>query len=97
MPKKSTISQAKYDSIHCKHYHLKLVDNTDNDIIEKLSSVPSMQGYIKQLIRDDISRTYSVPVSDTAMALLKEEAVKISKSVPDLVNLIIDDWFVRNR
>lgn len=56
MAKKSTINQAKYDSVNCKNYHLKLVYKTDKDIIEKLSSVPSMQGYIKQLIRDDIRK-----------------------------------------
>jgi len=56
MPKKSTINQAKYDSVNCKNYHLKLVYKTDKDIIEKLSSVPSMQGYIKNLIRNDIRK-----------------------------------------
>ena len=30
---------------------------TDQDLIDKLKSVPSMQGYIKQLIRDDINKT----------------------------------------
>ena len=57
MPKKSTIAQTKYDSTHCRFYGLKLNQETDADIIEKLSSVPSMQGYIKQLIRADIART----------------------------------------
>ena len=56
MAKKSTINQAKYDSVNCKNYHLKLVYKTDKDIIEKLSSVHSMQGYIKQLIRNDIKK-----------------------------------------
>lgn len=57
MPKKSTINQTKYDATHCKNYHLKLNLDIDSDIIQKLSSVPSMQGYIKQLIRADITRT----------------------------------------
>lgn len=56
MAKRSTINQAKYDSVNCKNYHFKLVYKTDRDIINKLSSVHSMQGYIKQLIRDDINR-----------------------------------------
>ena len=56
MPKKSTINQAKYDSVNCKNYHFKLVYKTDHDIIKKLSSVPSMQGYIKNLIMDDIRK-----------------------------------------
>lgn len=62
MPKKSSISHARYDSVNCRTYGLKLNKKTDADIIEKLASVPTMQGYIKQLIRDDIARTGSVPV-----------------------------------
>ena len=34
---------------------LKLNKHTDSDIIEKLSTVPSKQGYIKQLIKADIA------------------------------------------
>ena len=37
-----------------------------------------------------------VHISDTAMALLKEEAEKTGKSVSDIVTLIVDDWFIRN-
>ena len=59
MAKKSTIIQTRYDSTHCKNYHLKLHLTLDADIIDKLSSVPSMQGYIKQLIRDDLARTHT--------------------------------------
>ena len=61
MVKNTTINQYKYDASHCKHFHIKLNNEIDADIIQKLSSVPSMQGYIKQLIRADIAS--SVPVS----------------------------------
>ena len=54
MANKQTIAQTKYDSTHCRTYGLKLNLGTDADIIAKLASVPSMQGYIKQLIRQDI-------------------------------------------
>lgn len=57
MANKHSIAQAKYDQAHCRFYGLKLNQANDADIIEKLSSVPSMQGYIKQLIREDITRT----------------------------------------
>lgn len=57
MPTKASIRQTRYDSTHCRTYGLKLNLTTDADIIKKLSSVSSMQGYIKQLIRDDIART----------------------------------------
>jgi hypothetical protein len=65
MANKKSLIQAKYDKAHCRTYGLKLNHGTDADVIEKLASVPSIQGYIKQLIRDDIARTYpgSVPVS----------------------------------
>lgn len=56
MPTKQSISQMKYDKENTRYYGLKLVYKTDGDIIEKLASVPSMQGYIKQLIRADIEK-----------------------------------------
>lgn len=56
---------ARYDAKNARSYALKLNRNNDADIIEKLSSVPSMQGYIKQLIREDLKRNKSVPVSDS--------------------------------
>ena len=49
--------QARYDSKNRKSFAVKLNYNYDMDIIEKLESVESTNGYIKQLIRDDIART----------------------------------------
>lgn len=37
-------------------YTIKVIKTTEADIIEKLESVPNKAGYIKQLIRDDISK-----------------------------------------
>ena len=54
MATKASLRQTKYDNVHCRTYGLKLNHGTDADIIEKLASVPSMQGYIKELIRRDI-------------------------------------------
>lgn len=34
---------------------MNLNHNTDKDVLEKLSTVPSKQGYIKDLIRADIA------------------------------------------
>lgn len=48
--------QARYDSKNRKSFAIKLNYNYDMDIIEKLDAVESMNGYIKQLIRDDIER-----------------------------------------
>lgn len=61
MATNKSIIQARYDSKHCKNYTLKLNLETDSDIIEKLSSVPVVQAYIKQAIRKDIARTDPVP------------------------------------
>jgi hypothetical protein len=39
-----------------RNFCLKLNRETDKDIIEKLESVDSMQGYIKSLIRKDLEQ-----------------------------------------
>lgn len=44
----------KYDETHTVQIKLKLNKKTDHDIIQKLDSVHSKQGYIKELIRNDI-------------------------------------------
>lgn len=44
----------KYDAKNTKQYHLKLNVNTDADIIERLNQVDTVQGYIKDLIREDM-------------------------------------------
>lgn len=50
-------AQKKYDEANkgkFKNIALKFNRETDKDILEKLSQVDSMQGYIKELIRNDI-------------------------------------------
>lgn len=54
MPK--YVPQAKYDANNTKMIPLKLNLKTDKDILDKLDSVSNKQGYIKQLIRDDLSK-----------------------------------------
>lgn len=49
-------AQNKYDKEHTRQVHLKLNRRTDEDVLEKLDSVPSKQGYIKDLIRADLRR-----------------------------------------
>ena len=46
----------KYDKEHTKQILLKLNKRTDVDILCKLDTVDSKQGYIKGLIRDDIKK-----------------------------------------
>ena len=50
-------AQKKYDEANKANWrmvHLKLNKQTDAEIIEKLESVPNIQGYIKDLIRADL-------------------------------------------
>ena len=63
MATKASIRQAKYDKDHCTMFCLKLNNRIDQDIMEKLATVDSKQGYIKKLIREDLARTESVPVA----------------------------------
>lgn len=56
MAKKSTIYQRRYDDAHIKGLYLKLNLVYDADILDRLDSVPNKQGYIKDLIRNDIKK-----------------------------------------
>lgn len=49
-------AQKKYDSENTRQVHLKLNRRTDEDVLEKLDSVSSKQGYIKELIRADLRK-----------------------------------------
>lgn len=51
-----TKAKNKYNKEKTKAYCLRLNLKTDKDIIEILDSVTSKQGYIKQLIREDIPK-----------------------------------------
>lgn len=48
---------AKYNKSCTVQYSFRLNVNTDDELIEKLTTVPSIAGYIKDLIRADIERT----------------------------------------
>ena len=50
-------AQAKYDARNTRQVHIKLNLRTDKDVLDKLDEVPSKQGYIKRLIREDLERT----------------------------------------
>ena len=55
MALKETIRKAEKEKAYIRRYGLKLNIHTDADIIARLDDVPSMQGYIKKLIRADIA------------------------------------------
>lgn len=47
---------AAYDKANTTRINLKLNNRTDADIIQRLHEVPSIQGYIKSLIRNDMTQ-----------------------------------------
>lgn len=49
-------AQRKYDTKNTKSYYIKLNKKNDADIIEKLDTVENRQGYIKNLIREDLHK-----------------------------------------
>lgn len=52
-------AQKKYDQANKDRYKnvfVKINRETEKDIVEKLESVDNIQGYIKGLVREDISR-----------------------------------------
>lgn len=56
MPTQRSITQMRYDKEKSRHYGMKLNMKTDADIIAVLDDQPSFQGFIKQLVREYISR-----------------------------------------
>lgn len=56
MPTKKSLRQMRFNKESVKTYKVCLNIRTDADVIDRLDKQPSKQGYIKQLIRDDIDR-----------------------------------------
>lgn len=59
MPKASEAQKrasAKYDAANTVQFKIKLNKISDADIIEQLKAQSNKQGYIKELIRNDISK-----------------------------------------
>lgn len=49
--------QERYHKAHTINVNIRLMKNTEQDIIQKLASVPNKAGYIKALIRADMSKS----------------------------------------
>lgn len=49
-------ASAKWEAKSITQVKMKLHNKWDKDILDKLDSVGNKQGYIKQLIRDDIAK-----------------------------------------
>jgi hypothetical protein len=48
--------RTKYDREKVRHWHIKMNLETEADLIAQVERQPSMQGYLKRLIREDIKR-----------------------------------------
>lgn len=55
MTEKKITPQERYAAKYKKQYSLPCFTTTEQDIIDKLESVPNKAGYIKSLIRADIA------------------------------------------
>ena len=47
----------KYDALNTVQIKLKLNKRTDADVLQRLVEIGNKQGYIKRLIREDMSRS----------------------------------------
>lgn len=49
-------ANAKYDKANTTGIYLKFNNNTDTDILDHLQSISNKQGYIKELIRENMKK-----------------------------------------
>ena len=61
MTSKKQTPQERYAAKYKKQFKIDCFTSTEQDIIEKLESVPNKAGYIKQLIRADIAANKKNP------------------------------------
>lgn len=85
-------ANAKYDKAHTTNITLKLNLKTDKDILDRLASVPNRQGYIKQLIRDDMNRTGSVHGIDSAQQNSDSVPVSFKDPYSDIIAKAVGTW-----
>lgn len=55
MRERKMTPQERYAAKYKRQFKIDCFTSTEQDIIDKLESVPNKAGYIKQLIRDDIA------------------------------------------
>ena len=73
-------AQAKYDKQNSQAFMLKLNRKTDADIIAKINHVPNRQGYIKNLIRNDLRSSGSVLSCEAIQYLILPSVKKYNLS-----------------
>ena len=73
-------TNSKFDEVkrNGKQYLLQLRKSTDSDIIEKLESQENKNGYLKTLIRNDISGSDSVELLENKITTTREKRLVLS-------------------
>ena len=73
-------TNSKFDEVkrNGKQYLLQLRKSTDSDIIEKLESQENKNGYLKSLIRNDISGSDSVELLENKITTTGEKRLVLS-------------------
>ena len=61
MPTARSIRDARYNAKSSRHYGIKLNVKTDAELIARLDSAGSINGYMRRLIREDIERNPNPP------------------------------------
>lgn len=71
---------SKFDEVkrNGKQYLLQLRKSTDSDIIEKLESQENKNGYLKSLIRNDITNSCDVELSKNKITTTREKRLVLS-------------------
>ena len=73
-------TNSKFDEVkrNGKQYLLQLRKSTDSDIIEKLESQENKNGYLKTLIRNDISGSDGVELLENKITTTREKRLVLS-------------------
>ena len=73
-----------------KQYRLELRKTLDCDIIEKLESVENRAGYLKSLIRNDITNSCDVELLENKITTTREKRLVLSY-ITDLIKKDIQE------
>ena len=89
------MATAEYDKANCTRINLKLNNKTDADIIDKLDHVGNVQGYIKNMIRNDVKggctmKTYII--KPEYLELYGPEATAMTELTDDDIRQLAADW-----
>ena len=80
--KKHSIAQRKYDEKNTIHIGIGLNTKTDAPILAKLYQVPSMSGYIRSVLFDDIRRN-SPELMEITQFVKDKDSISFGRTSPN--------------